>query len=247
MTSVESSIRRFCTSRRDGWPSRRAGLSFVLILAAGAYLASFGTAASAKPAVPSAPAGLIPQLTYTKVLKGSLPEYERISVNSNGFGVYDGRKLNGPSAPRRFKLSAPIVRRVFSLASALNNFQSCSLESHKRVANLGRKTFEYEANGQHYKCEFNYSTNHTAQELTDLLESVGAVERHIIALDYAMKYDHLGLPRELTLIQIDLNNKALADPQLMVDALEKIAKDPRFLHLAQVRAGDILHQIQRGR
>lgn len=176
-----------------------------------------------------------------------MPEYEKISVSADGAGIYDGHKLNGPSAPRGFKLSARVVQKLFSLAATLNNFQSCSLESHKHVANLGLKTFEYTADGRQYRCEFNYSTNRTAQELSDLLESLGAVERHIIALDYAMKYDHLGLPKELTLIQIDLNNKALVDPQLMVGALEKIAKDPRYLHLAQVRAEDILQEIQRGR
>ncbi|MDE3180726.1 MAG: hypothetical protein KGM47_13845, partial [Acidobacteriota bacterium] len=75
---------------------------------------------------------------------------------------------------------------------------------------------------------------------------LGAVERHIGALDYSMKYDRLGLPRELTLIQIDLDNKSLLDPQLMTGTLESIMQNPAYLHLAQVRAKDILKRIQKG-
>jgi hypothetical protein len=54
----------------------------------------------------------------------------------------------------------------------------------------------------------------------------------------------LSLPRELLQIQIDLDKRALADPELLVPSLEKIANNPRFLHLAQVRAQTILQRLQ---
>lgn len=186
-----------------------------------------------------------PQLTYTKVLKGSMPEYEKIVVKADGSGMYDGRKLADSPNPRPFQLSSSTTDQLFRFAAELHNFQNIRLESNKRVANLGLKTFEYRRGTQVFQCQFNYSTNRVAQDLTNLFENIGAVERHIAALDYAMKYDHLGLPRELTLIQIDLNNNALTDPQLMVSTLEEIVHNPRFLHLAQVRAEDILQEITR--
>lgn len=186
-----------------------------------------------------------PQLTYTKVLKGSTPEYERIVVSSNGSGTYDGRRLADPPNPRHFQLSSDVTARLFELAGKMNNFQDVSLESHKRVADLGRKTFTYTDGTRTYECTFNYSTNRTADDLTNLFEGLGAVERHIAALDYSMRYDRLGLPRELSLIQIDLENKSLLDPQLMTGTLESILHDPAYLHLAQVRAKDILRQIQK--
>ncbi len=182
-------------------------------------------------------------LTYTKVLKDSVPEYLAITVRSDGSGTYEGRKLDDPPSPRPLKLSPATTRRLFALASELDHFRSIDLESHKPVANLGLKTFTYEGRGQKNRCEFNYTLNRHAQELTDLFERIATVERHVIALEYAMRYDHLGLPRELLQIQIDLENKALADPELMQDALEQIAHNTRFLHLAQVRAQNILQQI----
>ncbi len=183
------------------------------------------------------------RLTFRKVLEGSMPEYEEITVDSDGSATYDGRKLNEPSTPRALKLSAATTQKLFALAHTMNDFKSIDLESHKNVANLGRKTFTYEQDGQRSHAEFNYSTRRDAQDLADLFEKIGSVEEHIKSLEYSSKYDPLNLPRELLLIQIDLNNKALADPELMVPVLEQIVRNPRYLHLAQVRARDILQRV----
>jgi len=183
------------------------------------------------------------RLTFTKVLEGSTPEFEEITVDVNGAGTYDGRKLSEPPSPRMMKLSAATTQGVFALAHALNDFKSIDLESHKNVANLGRKTLTYEEGGRTNRAEFNYSQRREAQELADLFEKIGSVEEHIKALEYAAKYDHLNLPRELLQIQIDLNNKALADPELMAPVLRQIARNSHFLHLAQARAQDILQRI----
>ena len=184
------------------------------------------------------------KLTYTKVLQGSSPEYLSVSVDRAGSGSYDGRKLDDPPHPRPLKLSDATTQKLFELAAALGDFRAVDLESHKRVANLGTKTLTYEEDGQKYQARFNYSLRREAQELSELFEKIAAVEQHIAVLEYAAKYDHLSLPRELLQIQIDLNNKALADPQLMVPTLDQIARNPRFLHLAQVRAQNILERLQ---
>src|SRR5579859_1158576 len=184
-----------------------------------------------------------PRLTYTKVLEGSTPEFEEIIVDLNGSGAYDGRKLSSPPNPRPLQLSPATTQRLFALAHALNDFKSVDLESHKNVANMGRKTFTFEEGGQKYRTEFNYSLRREAQELTDLFEKIASVEEHIKTLEYATKYDPLSLPQELLQIQIELNNKALADPEMMAPVLQKISRNSRFLHLAQARARDILQRI----
>jgi hypothetical protein len=184
------------------------------------------------------------RLTYTKVLKGSTPEYLSITVDSQGRASYEGRKLDEPPAPQPLQLSAATTQRLFSLAEAMGNFQGLELESHKRVANLGLKTLAYEREGRRNQVEFNYTQRRDAQLLTDLFEKIASVEQHILALEHAIKYDHLSLPTELQQIQIDLNKRALADPELMVPSLEKIANNPRFLHLAQARAQTLLQRLQ---
>jgi len=184
------------------------------------------------------------KLTFTKVLEGSSPEFTEITVDSTGSGTYDGRPLKDSPSPRALKLSPATTQELFALAHALNDFKSIDLESHKNVANLGRKTLTFESDGQKSTAEFNYSLRREAQKLTDLFERIGSVEEHIKALEFEAKYDHLGLPRELLQIRMDLDNKALAEPELMVPALESIAHDSHFLHLAQVRAQDILQRLR---
>jgi hypothetical protein len=184
------------------------------------------------------------KLIYTKTLKGSVPEYLQITVDSNGSGTYDGRKLDEPANPRPLHLASVTSQRLFELAEELGNFRSVDLESHKRVANLGLKTLTFQRGSEVHRVEFNYTQNRVAQELVDWMERIASVEQHISTLEYAIKYDHLSLPGELLQIQIDLDNRALADPELMVPELEAIVRNPRFLHLAQTRAQNILQRIQ---
>ncbi|HEV2177005.1 MAG TPA: hypothetical protein VGW33_07360 [Terriglobia bacterium] len=182
-------------------------------------------------------------LTYTRTLQGSVPEFLLISVNREGSGAYEGRALADPSHPVPLQLSAETTSRLFALAAELNDFRGLALESHKKVANLGAKTFTYESGAEKNEVEFNFTERREARELTDLFERIATSEQHRQALDYAIKYDPLSLPKELQQVEADIENRALADPELMVPSLEEIARNPRFLHLAQVRAESILKAV----
>jgi hypothetical protein len=207
---------------------------FGLLIVAGSYPAS----------IFAQPANVPAKLTYSRTLKGSTPEYLLIIVDSKGSGTYEGHKLNEAQTPRPFQLSAGTTERIFALAGQLHNFHSVDLESHKKVANLGQKTLTYQQGEDVDRVVFNYTENRIAQELVDLLEAVGTVEEHIAALEFEMKYDPLGLSQELLQIQIELNSQSLADPEMLIPTLEKIAHGSRFLHLAQVRAQQIIDRVQ---
>ncbi|MGD1154595.1 MAG: hypothetical protein ABSA41_02080 [Terriglobia bacterium] len=186
----------------------------------------------------------IARLAFTKSLKGSVPEYVALSVDANSQGTYDGRKLADAPSPRPLQISPATTQRLFSLAESLGYFRSLTLESRHKVANLGQKTLTYEAGGQVSRVQFNYTENRTAQQLTDLFERISNVEEHIAQLDYAIKYDPLSLPQQLRQIQIELDEHSLLETELLVPTLEKIVSNPRFLHLAQSRAQEILKRIQ---
>ncbi len=189
-------------------------------------------------------AGDVPTLTYTKVMKGSAPEYQSLTVSTNGDGTYDGRQLDESPKLRPLKLTPETTRVLFQMAAELGDFRSLRLESRKKVANMGLKTFVYRHGTEEDKVQFNYTRNKRAEELLSLLDGIADVEQHIGVLEYSSRYDVLGLPAALTQVEIDLNNKALVDPQLMVPILKKIAGDSQYLHIAQVRAADILRRIQ---
>ena len=203
----------------------------------------------------SRPAAMFPQgagvpakLTYSRTFKGSSPEYIAIIVDATGSGTYEGRKLDEAPAqgPRPFQLSSGTTERIFALAGQLHDFQGIQLESHKKVANLGEKTFTYQQGGALNRVAFNYTENRTARDLADVFEAIGMVEQHVAALEFEMKYDPLNLSQELLQIQAELKDKTLTDPQMLVPTLEKIAHGSRFLHLAQSRAQEIIDQVQPG-
>lgn len=183
------------------------------------------------------------RLTYTRTLVGSVPEYLCLSVNSDGSGTFEARKLDEASDPRPLKLSEATTQQLFALAAELNDFRSLDLESHKKVANLGLKTFSYQSGNEKNTVQFNYTLQKRARDLADLFERVASVEEHVEALEHGIKYDPLGLPQELLRIQVDLDNNALANAELMVPSLEQIASNSRFLRVAQVRAQDILNTV----
>jgi hypothetical protein len=194
--------------------------------------------------VPAQDSKPVPRLAFTKSLKGSVPEYLALSVDANGQGTYEARKLTDPPSPHPLQISAATTQRLFSLAESLRYFSSLSLESRHKVANLGLKTLSYEAAGQVSRVQFNYTENRTAQQLVDLFERIGNVEDHIAQLDYAIKYDPLSLPQQLRQIQIEIYEHDLLETELLVPTLQRIVSNPRLLHLAQSRAQEILKQIQ---
>jgi len=204
-----------------------------------------GIVAGGFPPSACAQAGGVPaKLTYSRTFKGSTPEYLLSTVDSNGSGTFEGHKLDEAASSQPFQLSSATTERIFALAAQLHNFQSMNLDSHKKVANLGLKTLAYQRGEDVNRVAFNYTENRIARELVDVLDSVGAVEEHIATLEFEMKYDPLSLPQELLQIQIELNNKSLTDPEMLLPTLEKIAHGSRFLHLAQTRAQDLIEHFQ---
>lgn len=204
-----------------------------------------GARAASSPDSNSDPKALVPnaRITYTRTLAGSSPEYLAVTVNADGSGSYVGRRLNESAPPRALRLSPATTQRLFALAAQLHNFRSIDLDSHKKVADLGRKTLTYESRGERNEIQFNFTQERAGRELMDLFEGVANVEEQVDLLEYAIKYDPLSLPQELLAIQIALNHNELVDPQLMIPSLHEISSNPRFLHVAQVRAQDILSKV----
>jgi hypothetical protein len=198
-----------------------------------------------KSTFPAQTATSVPRLTFTKTLKGSSPEYMAVSLDAGGNGTYDSHKLEDGPNPRPMQVSAGTTAQIFSLAQSLNYFRSLNLDSRQKVANLGLKTLTYQAGNEINKVQYNFTEKRPAQQLAEIFEKISNVEERINDLEYAMKYDHLSLPQTLGQIQKDLNDQNYVEAQLMIPTLEKIATDPRFMHLAQSRAREIVRRIQR--
>lgn len=186
----------------------------------------------------------VPRIIFTKTLKGGSPEYTALTIDANGKATYDSHQLPDSPSPRSLQISARTTAQIFSLAKSLNYFRSVTLESRHKVANLGLKTLTYESGHRTSKVQYNFTENHAAQQLTDLIEKIANVEERIAELEYDMKYDHLNLPQSLLLIQQGLDENNYVEAALMIPTLEEISANPHFMHLAQSRALDIVQRIR---
>src|ERR1700728_5238794 len=130
---------------------------------AGMACARGAVASSASPAANAT-------VTFRKVFKSSYPEYGEIKVTDTGAGTFDIRQLNEESNPRTLHLEASLVQTIFELAAKLHNFDGVDLEIHRRIGNLGEKTFGYDRGGESHTVSVNYTLNHEALQLLTIFE-----------------------------------------------------------------------------
>jgi len=181
------------------------------------------------------------RLTFTKSFPGSSPDYYRIVLSEDGKAVYT--TAPDDDRPIAFQVSEDFTRRAFELASQIGYLKGPSLETKKKLANMGKKTLLYERGAERGEQSYNYSEILEAQELTTLFEKLSATEQHLISLERQMRYDKLALMKQLLLIDSAVTRKDLAEPQLLTPVLEQIATNKTFLGIAQQRAKIVLAKL----
>ncbi len=191
-------------------------------------------------AVPAANA----TVTFRKVFKSSYPEYVEIKITDSGAGTYDIRQLNEESTPRAMHLDAALVQSIFDLAAKLRNFDGMDLEVHRRIANLGEKTFSYDRGAESHHVTFNYTLNSDAAKLLGIFEGLAREQTDLSDLDRTMRYDPLGVNDVILQLQKDLDEKLLPDPAQFLPSLDRLAADQHFIDIARDRARKLASRIR---
>ena len=183
-------------------------------------------------------------ITYRKVFKGSVPESVEIIISETGKCTYDIRQLAEDPKPQEFDVGQPIRGKIFSLAKELNNFRNQDLDVHRKIANLGAKTFRYEKDGVSYETTYNYTLNTPASQLQQIFEGLSYQQDHMQTLQRTLKYDRLGLYDALGYLQADLENGVIPEPEHLLPVLEQIANDSHVIEIARQRARAITTKIR---
>jgi hypothetical protein len=183
-------------------------------------------------------------ITFRKVFKSSYPEFVEIKINQGGSGTFDIRQLDDDASPQPFEVGAPLVHKIFDLAEKLHDFQGVDLEVHRRLANLGDKTFRYEKAGETHETNFNYTLDMTASQLLAIFESLTRQETDLADLQRAMRYDRLGVNDVVLQIQADYDNKQLPEPDRFLALLDQLAADQKFIDIARARARTLAGRIR---
>jgi hypothetical protein len=183
-------------------------------------------------------------LVYRKVFKDSSPEFVEIRLRADGRGTYDIRQLSDEPDPQPMEISAAMAAKLFEMAAELGHFRDLQLDTKRRIANLGVKTFRFERGGEAHEVSFNYTVNATATQMQNFFEGLSRQQEHQDTLARRMRYDRLGVNDALLKFEIDLNRKILPEPERLVPVLENIANDTRMIEITRQRARALAERIR---
>jgi hypothetical protein len=204
--------------------------------------ASNATSAATSAAV--APAETA-KLTFRRIFKSSSPEFIEIVVPEDAHSAtYDIRQLDEDASALPFEISAGLRAHMFELAAQLNHFQGQDLDVHRKIANLGEKTFRWEKGANVHEVKFNYTLNSAAAQLLQIFEGLARQQEHVMLLTRRMRYDRLGINDALLQFETDLNHKLLPEPQCALPMLDEIGNDARFVDIARQRARTLAERIR---
>jgi hypothetical protein len=187
-----------------------------------------------------------PSLTYRRIFKSSYPEFVEINVNEDGSGTFDIRQLDDTASPQPLQIGATLVHRMFDLAGSLHDFQGIDLDVHRRIADLGQKTFLYKRGSEAHEVTFNYTLNNSAQQLLAIFEGLQRQELDVSDMERSMRYDHLGIADVIARVQGDLKNKLIPEPDALLPVLDQIAANSELLDMSRQRARAIAEEIRSG-
>jgi hypothetical protein len=209
-----------------------------------AILLAVACFASPEAAHPSDPNGSGVTITFRKVFKTSYPEFVEIKVTDGGSGTYDIRQLDEEANPQPLEVGTALAQRIFQLAAALHDFQGVDIDVHRRIANLGQKTFRYEKGGEAHEVTFNYTLNDSASQLLDIFEGIAREETDLSDLRRTARYDRLGVNDVLLQVESDYSKKLLPEPSRLLPTLDEIAGDQKIVDIARERARALAGRIR---
>jgi hypothetical protein len=197
-------------------------------------MASFAMAAFAEPV-----------FIYKRVFKESVPEYIEIKVpESSGNPTFEIRQLDEEPGATAFEVSPALRSKIFGLVDQLNHFKGLDLDVHRKIANLGEKTFRWENGAESFEVKFNYTLNAPAVQLLQICEGLARQQELLELLQRRMKYDRLGVNDALMQFETDLNKGVFPEPQRALPLLDQIAGDSRFVEIARQRARALAERIR---
>jgi hypothetical protein len=219
-------------------------MRFILLAGLASVLLSSPAEAAASAPSP-APAPAHAKLSYRRIFKSSSPEFIEIVVRDDSDGAtFEIRQLDEEPGASPFEVSAPLREKMFELAAQLKYFQGQDLDVHRRIANLGEKTFRWEKGTESHETKFNYTLNSAASQLMQIFEGLARQQELVALLERRMKYDRLGINDALLQFETDLNHKLLPEPQRALPTLDQIAGDSRFVQVGRQRARALAERIR---
>jgi hypothetical protein len=187
----------------------------------------------------------VPTISFEIDWKDADPQWYRITVDQNGQATYESRphvkegQPDGEPYVLHFIMSQPTRARIFQMANALHDFQG-NFETRNKIAQTGKKTLTFRQGDKESSTTLNYSDNPKMNEVISVFQKMSTTFENAKKLDYDMRFDKLGLDRDLKgMVQLDKDNQ-LAELQVIAPTLERIANDETVMNIARQKARQLL-------
>lgn len=183
--------------------------------------------------------------SYCHEMNRGIYELECVELDAAGKGLVEFKRHTGDPVKLGVSLSPAASDRFLKLIEATNDLdQADSYESARKVADLGKKHLSIElASGAKREGEFNYSLRKEVNDLMNFCEGVINEEMIGFDIDNAIQYDRLSIPKRIDLMENELKNNRIADPERLIPILDKIQNDHRLMDYARAHAGKMKEQI----
>lgn len=186
------------------------------------------------------------RVTFRRIFQGSSPEFIEVTVQSDSnAATYEIRQLDEEPGAQPFEVGETLRSKIFALSQQLNEFQGQDLDVHRKIANLGEKTFRWQQGNVSHETKFNYTLNSAATQLLQIFEGLARQQEHYVLLERRIRYDRLGINDALLQFESDLNRGLLPEPQRLVPLLEQISSDTKFVEIARQRARALADRVRR--
>jgi len=183
-------------------------------------------------------------ITYRRIFKGSNPEFIEIKIDEDGSATYDIRQLTEDPDPQPFQVSDAVRAKIFELAGELHDFEGLDLDVHRKIADLGQKTFHYEKGAEVHETHYNYTLDRTAMQLALVFEGLFQQQRDLITLEQRLKYDRLGVNDALHQFEQDLGQHTIPEPERLLPVLDRIGADSRVVDVARQLSRALAERIR---
>ena len=211
----------------------------LLLVSATLGLLFLAKAAMASPT----PSGSV--FTYRRIFKSSVPEFIEIKIpESSDKATAEIRQLDEDPGASPFEISSALRAKIFQLVGELGRFKGLDLDVHRKIANLGEKTFEWSSGTETYQVKFNYTLNSSATQLLQICEGLARQQELLELLQRRAKYDRLGVNDALMQFESDMNKGILPEPSRALPLLDQISGDSRFVEIARQRARALAERLR---
>ena len=196
------------------------------------------------PALSAAPAPS-GTFTYRRIFKSSTPEFIEIKIPEGAEAAsYEIRQLDEDPGASPLPISSPLRAKIFELVSQLGYFEGLDLDVHRKIANLGEKTFRWQTGSKTSEVVFNYTLNMQATQLVQICEGLARQQELMELLQRRIKYDRLGVNDALLQFETDFNKGVLPEPQVALPLLDQIASDSHVVEIARQRARSLAERLR---